>query len=110
MLSAMQSREFGWGFRPLSGDEVQLVNNFRRDKDYVDTDAAKMIYGDSKKKELKPGDNPFVQYFNYGAAKDGYWSYEHLVCQIENCQDVLSALYKDFDVRYNVDHSCGHDR
>ena len=47
----------------------------------------------------------------YGSGKDRYWSYEHLVIQLEDCLDVLQCLYKDkFDIKINVDHSCGHDR
>ena len=52
----------------------------------------------------------FSQDFRYGANKDGYWSYEHLVCQLKDCQDVMKTFYPEFDVKYNVDHSCRHDR
>ena len=108
MVSALQSREFGFGLRELSEEEWKKVNDHRASQEYLDKDAAKMIQGSAKKKPLES--DPFKQYFQYGAAKDGYWSYEHLVCQLEDCQDVMRVLYSDFAVRYNVDHSCGHDR
>ena len=73
------------------------------------------MYGKSEKTDLQKfeKDNPFVRKFMYGSgqSKDGYWSYEHLVVQLEDCLDILQCLYGDqFDIRINVDNSCGHDR
>ena len=33
--------------------------------------------------------------FDYGASKEGYWSYEHLIIQIEDCVDILYGIYGD---------------
>ena len=66
------------------------------------------VHGTTYKKAITK--DPFVMEFQYGAAKEGYWSYEHLVCQLEDCMDVMQTLFPDFDVKFNVDHSCGHDR
>jgi hypothetical protein len=33
-----------------------------------------------------------------------------MVLQMEDCIDVMHALYPDYDVLFLFDHSCGHDR
>jgi hypothetical protein len=38
-------------------------------------------------------DNPFMREFEYGAKGEGYWSYEHMVIQLEDCIDCLKVLY-----------------
>ena len=117
MVSALVSREFGWGHKDLTTEELKKVNEFRKNTrpNYADEEAAKYVFGSSKKEDLPDfkEKNPFVRYFLYGSSssKDGYWSYEHLAVQLEDCLDVLQCLYKDqFDIKINVDHSCGHDR
>jgi hypothetical protein len=43
--------------------------------------------------------------------KDGYWrSYNHVVLQLEHCTDVFNALYSQFDIVYELDHSSGQDK
>ena len=66
------------------------------------------MFGNSFKKELT--DSPFVRKLEYGANKEGYWCYEHMVVQLEDCIDVLRVLYPDFDFIFLFDHSNGHDR
>jgi hypothetical protein len=53
---------------------------------------------------------PFVRYLEYGKGKDGYWSYNHMVLQLEDCTNVFKALYPQFDIVYELDHSSGHDK
>ena len=48
--------------------------------------------------------------FEYGANNEGYWSYEHMVLQMEDCLDVMRVLNPEVDVLLLFDHSCGHDR
>ena len=47
MHSCIQSREYGFGFRKLTEDELEQVNSARRcrDKFYQDEDAAKAVFG-----------------------------------------------------------------
>ena len=54
--------------------------------------------------------SPFVRELEYGNGHDGYWSYEHMVCQIEDCIDALQHVYPQFDIIFFLDHSNGHDR
>jgi hypothetical protein len=106
MLRAFQSGEFGFGF-DLSKEEVDEVNFTRRGKEYKDKDAAKKIRGNAEKHPLTT--SPFVVEFEFGIANEGYWCYERMVLQMEDCFDVLDTLYPQFDVLL-FDHSCGHDK
>ena len=76
-------------------------------KKHADEEAATHLFGNATKKPLK--DSPFVQYLEYGSGKDGYWTYRHMVIQIENCIDCLSHLYPQFDYEFELDHSSGHN-
>jgi hypothetical protein len=44
----------------------------------------------------------------YGAGKDGYWFYNHMVLQIEDCFDCFKPLHPEFDMVWELDHSSGH--
>jgi hypothetical protein len=48
MLSAFQSREFGFGLE-MSEQDLELVNEYQKDKNYQDEAAAKEKHGDIKK-------------------------------------------------------------
>ena len=50
-----------------------------------------------------------MRYLEYGSGKDGYWTYHHMVIQIEDCIDCLSYLYPQFDYDFEIDHSSGHN-
>jgi len=39
--------------------------------------------------------SPFVLEFEYGANAEGYWVYEHMVLQLEDCVDCLKVLYPE---------------
>jgi hypothetical protein len=107
MISAFQSREFGFGL-DLTPDLLQEVNVTRQGKSYEDSKAAISKRGNAAKQPLTS--TPFVIKFKYGANNDGYWAYEHMVLQLEDCIDVLRCLYPQYDVLFMFDHSCGHDR
>jgi hypothetical protein len=36
--------------------------------------------------------------FEYGTNGDGYWVYEHMVLQVEDCMDCLTVLYPEHDL------------
>ena len=54
--------------------------------------------------------NPFVKEFEYGAASERYWTYQHMVLQLEDCINVLNVLYPQYDYLFLFDHSCRHDK
>jgi len=54
--------------------------------------------------------SPFIVEFDYGANNEGYWSYDHMVLQLEDCVDCLKVLAPQFDYLFLFDHSCGHDK
>ena len=108
MISAFQSREFGLGMK-LTDKELEKVNEFRKGKKYVDEDSAQKRLGSPLKKDLTSR-NPFVVEFEYGASKEGYWNYELMVLQLEDCVDVVKVLYPQIEFLFLFDHSCGHDK
>jgi hypothetical protein len=69
MISAFQSREFGFGVQK-SDQELTLINNYRNGKDYCNQKAAIKLRGTSKKQALTK--TPFVREFEYGQNSDGY--------------------------------------
>ena len=90
MLSAFQSRETGFGLK-LSSIQIGEINETRRNKNYVDVDAAIAINGQAMKKDLK--DSPFVIYFELGANCEEYWTYNHMSIQFEDCVDCLKVVF-----------------
>jgi hypothetical protein len=107
MISAFQSSRFGFTF-DLTPDLFQEVNSTRQGKSYEDSNAAIGKRGNAAKQPLTS--TPFVIEFKYGANNNGYWAYEHMVLQLEDCIDVLQCLYPQYDVLFKFDHSCGHNR
>ena len=54
--------------------------------------------------------SPFSRKIEYGSKKDGYWSYEDMVIQLEDCVDVLKAFNGEkFGYCFLFDHSNSHD-
>jgi hypothetical protein len=109
MISAFVSREYGFGI-DLSADEIAKVNQQRSGKKYSDEVAANTVHGNANKIPLPS--NPFVTEFEYGVSGQGYWDYNHMVLQMEDCIDVLHMLHglDRYDYMFLYDHSSGHDK
>jgi hypothetical protein len=107
MVSALCSREFGFGL-DLTVEQLAKVNERRQNKKYGDEEAAIYLLGSAGKKDLIS--SPFVRYLEYGKGKDGYWRYNHMVLQLEDCTNVFKVLYQQFDIVYELDHSSGHNK
>jgi hypothetical protein len=107
MISAFQSRELGFGME-LTKDQLDEVNFTRRGKKFTDEEAATKYRGNALKTDLLC--SPFVFEFDYGASNGGYWNYDRMVIQLEDCIDVLKCLYPQYDILFLFDHSCGHDK
>ena len=107
MISALQSREFGFGL-PITEEQMRRVNEARVGQHYKDVDAAKKYKGTTEKQNLLT--DPFVVEFEYGASNEGYWNYERMVLQLEDCVDVVKVLWPQYDCLFLFDHSCGHDK
>lgn len=61
MVSAVLSREFGFGFY-----RIKIINEARRGKRYADEDAATYLLGIPLKKDLE--ESPFIRIVEYGGA------------------------------------------
>jgi hypothetical protein len=107
MISAFQSREFWFGLQ-LNQQQLALVNAYRNNKDYCDEKVVIKLRGTSKKQALM--ETPFIREFEYGQNSDGYWSYERMAFQMEDCLDVVKVLHPEVDVLLLFDHSRGDDR
>ena len=75
---------------------------------YSDVSAAVTKNGSEFKRKLTK--SPFVRGLEYGNNHDGYWTYESMVLQLEDCIDVLSHTHPQFEYLFLFDHSNGHDR
>ena len=108
MVSGFVSREYGFDWK-LSEKELDKVNTQRKNKDYIDREAAISKYGKATKPKLKC--SPFRRDLEYGANNEGYWTYENMILQVEDCIDCLRAVNDDkFQYLFLFDHSNGHDR
>jgi hypothetical protein len=76
-------------------------------KRYKDETAAMLKNGSSIKCRLTS--TPFNRVLEYGANSKGYWMYDVMVLQLEDCMDVLQILFPQFDFIFLFDHSNGHD-
>ena len=77
----------------MTKEQLNTVNEFRKNvrPNYIDEDAAKTVHGNSKgKPALKT--TPFLVLFDYGKNAEGYWNYNRMVLQLEDCHDVFDAL------------------
>ena len=107
MVSAFQSQEFGYALE-LTTRQLDEVSKQHAGKMYADEHAANSKKSCEYKGALTK--NPFVIEFEYGASNEGYWNYEYMVLQLEDCVDVLKCLYPQYDFLLLFDHSCGHDK
>jgi hypothetical protein len=105
MVSAFQSRELGFGLK-ISDAELEEINFSRMGKKYKDEEAGVTINKTANKSALT--ESPFVVYFELGANNEGYWTYNHMVLQFEDCVDCLTVMYPQFHFVFLFDHSSGH--
>ena len=108
MLSSFVSHEYGFDFQ-LTASQLKAVNKRRQGQLYMDGESAIKKRGNAKKENLLMC--PFSKKFEYGNNKEGYWTYEDMVLQLEDCVDVLKTINGDkYDYCFIFDHSNGHDR
>jgi hypothetical protein len=111
MVSAFQSRELGFGFE-LTAEQLNVVNSFCQSirPHYLETESA--LKAQSKTEKSNMVESPFIKYFKYGygEGKEGYWTYNHMALQFEDCVDVIQALFPGYDSVWTFGHSCGHNR
>ena len=107
MISAFTCRELGFAYT-IPPDVLVKVNSKRSREKYSDEKAATILFGTAHKPALTS--TPFIRQLEYGQNKDGYWTYDHMVIQLEDCVDVLKTQFPEFDIVFLVDHSNDHDR
>ena len=109
MISAFQSREFGFGLL-VTDKQLKEVNKSQRGPKYLDETAALALKADARgfKADLK--NSPFVKEFEYSVSGEGYWTYQHMVLQLEDCVNGLTVLFPEYAFLFLFDHSCVHDK
>ena len=106
-FAGLRCQELGFGYE-VSKDLLDIVNVMQVGQKYSNEEAGCSIYGDAMKKKLTS--TPFVQELEYDQNKEGYWTYDRIILQLEDCIDVLNVLFPYFDFIFLFDHSNGHDR
>ena len=46
----------------------------------------------------------------YGTANEGYWNYEHMILQLDDCVNILKCLCPQYDFLFLFDQLCGHHK
>jgi hypothetical protein len=64
------------------------------------------IHGHASKKDLMH--SPFLVYFELGVNNEGYWTYNHMAIQFEDCVHCLKVIYPQFNFAFLFDHSQEH--
>ena len=82
MISAFQSREFGFGF-PMNCGQLKFVNDQRASNRAMHTchKSTTAINGNAVKPLLTK--SPFVTEFEYGANSQGYWTFITCQCNLK---------------------------
>ena len=107
MVSAIVSRDTGFGLQ-LDSTQLAEINSSRQGRKYTDEAAAMDVMNCTDKKEII--ESPFVKYFEIGANNEGYWGYNHMVLQLEDCVDCLKVVYPHLEFVFLFDHSSGHSK
>ena len=108
MVSGFVSREYGFNWK-LDDKELKKINEYRTNQEYADRESAINKTGSALKSKLKT--SPFQHDLEYGANNEGYWTYENMIIQVEDCIDCLKAINGDkYQYLFLFDHSNGHDR
>jgi hypothetical protein len=107
MVSAIISLDTGFGLK-LDSTKLAERNYARQGKKYTNETAARDVLNCTEKQDLK--ESPFVKYFELGANNEGYWGYNHMVLQLEDCVDCLKVVYPHLDFVFLFDQSSGHSK
>ena len=110
MVSRFSSRNVGFGLE-MNNDDLNKTNEYCKCKKYVEEDAATYLNGSAAKPQHT--ENPFLCLLEHRQGNNGYWTYHHMILQIEegmDCMIVLLTKSNDatkcrFDICFKFDHS-----
>ena len=71
--------------------QLDEINDMSCDQTFIDVDAALAIHGQALKKDLKQ--SLFLVFFELGSYNEGFWTYDHMAIQFEDCVDCLKVLF-----------------
>ena len=58
---------------------------------------------------IATGINTFCQELEYDEITKGYWIYDHVFLQLEECTDILKAIHPGIDFIFLLYHPCRSD-
>ena len=108
IIYALLSRVFGFGM-VMTKEESEIVNETRHGNQYIYEDLENVINIDSAENP-KLTKYSFIATFEYGESAEGYWSYECMTFQMEDCIYCLKLIHSQYDFIFLFDYSCGHGR
>jgi len=107
MISAFQSREYGFGME-ITEVQMKEINAQRKDKHYTAEDgadeAALKVNGTTAKPQLTS--SPFIQQLAFGGSV--YWNSDHMILQVCDIMDCLKVIAPEHEYVFLFDHSSGH--
>ena len=106
MVSAFQSREFGWGM-DIAEEQMVGINEMRMGKEHFDM-VANDVNGSAQKPPLTA--SPIVCLFDFGG-RNKYSTGNHMNLQMKDCIGCLKAIMsKHYDFVFLFDYSSGHTK
>ena len=91
MISAFYSQEFSFGLN-LSNKQCNQINEVWKGQQYVDIRAAIEMKKNAQQLKLDLTEFPFIKKIENGASNNGYWAYQHMVLQLEDCVNMLKLV------------------
>jgi hypothetical protein len=86
MISAMQSREFGFGFPELTNDQLLSINSIRMAKEYSDVNAAIKGFGYKSEAIIQDRGLPFCALFQF-------WNKQRRILELRASSHSNGRLY-----------------
>lgn len=103
MISAIMDPEHGFGV-PLTQEEAAKLNQAQH---FNTLDDSKKTFEEQRWKE---GDYLGLEFFDFGAQRDGYWDGEKALEQLKHVAKGYKILYPDRPLLVQLDHSSGHTK
>jgi hypothetical protein len=102
----------------LTEEKLQTINTYCQLKTPTNKDTEAymfLLWSDIKPALTK---SPFLRLLEHGQGKDGYWTYNHMVLQIEDVLYSMTTLFPDpgnpsrciYDLGFELDHSSGYEK
>ena len=86
---------------------LDSISKKHKNKVYGRNDSAMSVYGSHRKNKLIDT-HQMIRYFDMEVQDDGYWNFNHMALQNEDCVDVLREMYPSYDIYLLMNQSSSH--